>query len=104
MFGRHRTRDRAVRFPALSRGLERNHFRLGATGTHTERWDVDLVVTGQAPPLRAESIAGELESIAAELDDLPLPYKFEVQPLEHIQHALLREHIQRVDIVIYSAI
>jgi predicted nucleotidyltransferase len=66
-----------------------------AKGTHTERSDVDLVVTGEVPPLRAESIA-------AELDELPLPYRFEVQPLEHIHHRPLLEHIQRVGILIYS--
>ena len=37
-----------------------------AKGTHTERSDVDLVVTGDVAPLRAEAIA-------AELDELPLP-------------------------------
>jgi predicted nucleotidyltransferase len=37
-----------------------------AKGTHSERSDVDLVVTGDVGPLRAEGIA-------AELDELPLP-------------------------------
>src|SRR2546421_6576014 len=48
-----------------------------AKGTHTERSDVDLAVAGDVAPLRAEAIA-------AELDELPLPYLFEVQPLEQI--------------------
>ena len=65
-----------------------------AKGTHTDRSDVDLTLGGDLPPLRAESIA-------AELDDLPLPYQFEVQPLEHIQHPPLLEHIERVGITIY---
>ena len=67
-----------------------------AKGTHTERSDVDLVVTGDVAPLRAETIA-------AELDGLPLPYRFEVQPLEHIHYRPLLEHIKRVGILIYSA-
>ena len=67
-----------------------------AKGTHSERSDVDLVVTGDVEPLRAESIA-------AELDELPLPYRFEVQPLEHIHHRPLLEHIRRVGIPIYPA-
>lgn len=65
-----------------------------AKGTHTERSDVDLVVTGEVAPLRAEAIA-------AELDELPLPYRFEVQPLGYIHHGPLLEHIKRVGIPIY---
>ena len=65
-----------------------------AKGTHTERSDVDLAVTGNVPPLAAEAIA-------AELDELPLPYRFEVHSLEHIGHRPLLEHIYRVGIVIY---
>lgn len=65
-----------------------------AKGTHTARSDVDLVLTGDVEPLRAEAIAAELE-------ELPLPYRFEVQPLEYVQSAPLREHIRRVGIVIY---
>jgi predicted nucleotidyltransferase len=67
-----------------------------AKGTHTGRSDVDLAVTGNVAPLRAESIA-------AELDELPLPYRFEVQPLEHIHHRPLLEHIKRVGILIYPS-
>jgi predicted nucleotidyltransferase len=65
-----------------------------AKGTHSDRSDVDLVVTGEVEPLRAESIA-------AELDELPLPYRFEVQALEHIRHRPLLEHIKRVGILVY---
>jgi len=69
-----------------------------AKGTHSERSDVDLVVTGDvAPLLRAEAIA-------AELDELPLPYRFEVQPLEHIHHRPLLEHIRRVGILIHPKV
>lgn len=67
-----------------------------AKGTHTPRSDVDLVVTGDVTPLEAEAIAGEL-------DELPLPYRFEVQPLTRITHRPLRDHIERVGICIYSA-
>ncbi len=67
-----------------------------AKGTHSDRSDVDLVVAGDVEPLRAEAIASEL-------DDLPLPYRFEVQPLAHIQYLPLLEHIKRVGILIYPA-
>jgi predicted nucleotidyltransferase len=67
-----------------------------ARGTHSERSDVDLVLTGDVEPLRAERIA-------AELDELPLPYRFEVQPLAHIRYRPLLDHIRRVGIQIYPA-
>ena len=36
------------------------------------------------------------EAVAAELDDLPLPYRFDVVPFELIKQDSLREHIERV--------
>lgn len=66
-----------------------------AKGTHGPQSDVDLAITG-VTPLEAEAIAGELE-------ELPLPYRFEVQPLDRITHRPLREHIDRVGICIYQA-
>ena len=65
-----------------------------AKGTHSEWSDVDLAVTGAVDPLKAEAIA-------ADLDALPLPYRFEVQSLDDIKHQELRDHIQRVGIVVY---
>ncbi len=67
-----------------------------AKGTHSDRSDVDLVLTGDVEPIRAEAIASEL-------DELPLPYRFDVQPLAHIHHQPLIEHIKRVGIQIYPA-
>lgn len=87
---------------ALICGVFRRHpevsaatlFGSRAKGTHSVRSDVDLVVSGAVDPLRAEAIA-------AELDELPLPYRFEVQSLDYIAHRALREHIARVGIVVY---
>ena len=67
-----------------------------AKGTHTHPSDVDLVVAGDIGPLRAEAIAAELE-------EMPLPYRFDVQSLAHIQHRPLLEHIKRVGILNYPA-
>lgn len=67
-----------------------------AKGTHTERSDVDLALSGKVTPLRAAAIA-------AELDELPMPYHFDVQALEHIHHPPLLEHIRRVGILVYPA-
>ena len=65
-----------------------------AKGTSTPRSDVDLAVWGDIDVLRAEAIA-------AELDELPLPYHFDVKPFTSIELRTLREHIERVGILIY---
>ena len=66
-----------------------------AKGTHTARSDVDLALWG-VDALRAEAIA-------AELDDLPLPYHFDVVPFDLIKQDSLREHIQRVGMPLITA-
>lgn len=86
------------------RAIFRRHPRVAAVtlfgsrakGTAHVRSDVDLAIHGDVTPLEAESIA-------AERDDLPLPYRFEVQPLDTILHEPLRDHIDRVGICIYRA-
>ena len=84
---------RAV-FRRHSEIIQASVFGSRAKGTHTERSDVDLAVAGNVTPLVAEAIA-------AELDELPLPYRFEVHSLAHIGHHQLLEHIRRAGIVIY---
>jgi uncharacterized protein len=42
-----------------------------AKGTHGDHSDVDLALSGDIAPLQAEAVA-------AELDELPLPYRFDV--------------------------
>jgi predicted nucleotidyltransferase len=65
-----------------------------AKGTHSPRSDVDLALWGNVSRLDAEAIA-------AELDDLPLPYRFDVVVFEMINLRPLREHIGRVGIRLY---
>jgi predicted nucleotidyltransferase len=65
-----------------------------AKGTHTPRSDVDLALAGPLGALGAEAIAAELE-------ELPLPYRFDVHALASITHAPLLDHIARVGIEIY---
>ena len=67
-----------------------------AKGTHTSRSDIDLALWGDVDDLRAESIA-------AELDELPLPYRYDVKPFHLIKLRPLREHIERVGITVYPA-
>ena len=65
-----------------------------AKGTHTPRSDVDLALAGSLGALDAEAIAAELE-------ELPLPYRFDVHALGAITYMPLLEHIERVGMVIY---
>ena len=67
-----------------------------AKGTHRPHSDVDLAIWGKVDALHGEAIAGEL-------DELPLPYLFEVHPFDAITHPDLRDHIERVGITIYRA-
>ena len=58
-----------------------------AKGCHTPASDIELALWGVD--------ALQAESIAAELDELPLPYRFDIKAFESIKQDSLREHIQR---------
>ena len=65
-----------------------------AKGTHSPHSDVDLAVSGKLNDL-------QVEAIAAELDELPLPYHFDVLAFDDIKYPPLREHIERVGLLLY---
>ena len=65
-----------------------------AKGTASAGSDVDLALEGVEDVLVAESLRGKLE-------DLAIPYRFDVQIVERIQHEPLREHIDRVGVRIW---
>ena len=65
-----------------------------ATGTSSPASDIDLAVWGEVDALGTEAIA-------AELDELPTPYKFDLKAFHLIQLPALREHIERVGITVY---
>jgi predicted nucleotidyltransferase len=81
----------------LIRGVLRRHrevaqarvFGSRAKGTFQPYSDVDLAIWGDLSFLAVATISGEL-------DELPLPYTFDVQAFEAIRHPPLREHIERV--------
>jgi predicted nucleotidyltransferase len=56
--------------------------------------DVDIALRGEVSPLEAESIA-------LELDDLPLPFHFDVQAIATIHHHGLLAHISRAGQTVY---
>lgn len=87
---------------ALLRSVFRRHpeitevrlFGSRAKGTHESHSDIDLALWGNVDALQAEAIA-------AELDELPLPYQYDVQPFNLVKFLPLREHIERVGVTLY---
>jgi uncharacterized protein len=66
-----------------------------AMKSHQPGSDIDLALQGDLDSLYAESIA-------AELDDLPLPYRFDVKAYSDIRSSPLIDHIHRVGVVIFT--
>jgi predicted nucleotidyltransferase len=66
-----------------------------AKGNFQPNSDLDLALWGS---LSVSTIA----AIAGELDELPLPYTFDVQAYDAIRHQPLREHIDRVGQKFYA--
>ncbi len=66
-----------------------------AKGTHSPSSDVDLSLRGAMDEL-------QIEALASDLDDLPLPYLFDVVDFASVTSVPLREHIERVGVKIYS--
>jgi len=87
----------------LIRGVLKRHplvtaahlFGSRAKGTATVSSDIDLALEGITNPLQAEAIASDL-------DELPLPYHFDVVALVTVKSAQLRDHIARVGVRIYG--
>lgn len=67
-----------------------------AKGTHVPSSDVDLALYGDLSALEAERIRREL-------DELPLPYLFDVLAVSAVEHQGVRAHIERVGVPIYFA-
>ena len=66
-----------------------------AKGTHRPYSDVDLAVFGNLDLLAVEAIALDLE-------DLLLPYRFDLVTMARLEHEGLREHIKRVGVTIFG--
>lgn|SRR3990167_8874540 len=66
-----------------------------AKGTHKRGSDIDLCFFG-------EGITQELlYKIDCRLDDLSLPYSFDLSLFDHLKNQELKEHIRRVGVVLY---
>ena len=79
------------RFPAIS---EVALYGSRAKGTYRPESDIDLALIGVDDDLQAEAVANEL-------DELPLPYRFDVKAYSEIKYGPLREHIVRVGVSLY---
>ena len=84
VFARHPAIDKAVLYGSRAKG----NFKTGS--------DIDLTLFGDSLTSR------ELGIIDEELDDLLLPYQIDLSIFNRIDHAELREHIERVGVVFYQ--
>lgn len=85
-------RETLGRFPDVSAAIL---YGSRAKGTAKPTSDIDLALEGVERGVRSAWIAAELE-------ELPMIAKFDVQALADITHAPLLEHIERVGVRIYE--
>lgn len=84
VFAKHPAIDKAVLYGSRAKG----NFKPGS--------DIDLSLHGDGLFLR------ELGTINTELDDLLLPYTIDLLIFDDLDHAKLRDHIERVGVVFYQ--
>ncbi len=84
VFANHPAIDQAVLYGSRAKGT----FKPGS--------DIDLSLNG------AGISSKELGDIAFELDDLLLPYSIDLLVFDQLDHAELREHIERVGVIFYQ--
>lgn len=82
-----------ARFPDIEKAIL---YGSRAKGNFKTGSDIDLTLCGEAitPDLRS--------TIASELDDLMLPYTIDISVFHDIDHAKLREHIERAGVPLYE--
>ncbi len=82
-----------ARFPEIEKAVL---YGSRAKGSYKNGSDIDMTLYGAAltPHLRA--------NIAEALDDLLLPYTIDLSLFDELEHAKLREHIERVGEVFYE--
>jgi len=82
-----------ARFPEVEKAIL---YGSRAKGNFKTGSDIDLTLCGPSltPDLRS--------AIASELDDLLLPYTIDLSIFSELNHAELRDHIQRVGVAFYE--
>lgn len=68
-----------------------------AKGNHRPGSDIDLTLIGDRLDLNT------LGDLAARLDESSIPYQVDLSLWRQIDHAGLREHIERVGVVFYQS-
>lgn len=81
------------RFPTISEVIV---YGSRAKGTYRPESDIDLALIGIADNIQAGAVAHEL-------DELPLPYRFDVKAYGGITYPPLQEHIARVGVSLYRS-
>jgi uncharacterized protein len=81
------------RFPEIQRAVI---YGSRANGSFKTGSDIDLTLYGD------ELNADLLSTISITLDDLMLPYTFDLSIFDDLQHPELREHIERVGRTFYE--
>lgn len=81
-------------YPAVKKALI---YGSRAKGTHRPGSDIDLTLIGDAIQLNT------LGRIAARLDESTIPYQVDLSIFELIEHAGLRDHIQRIGLLFYES-
>lgn len=82
-----------ARFPRIEKAVL---YGSRAKGNFKPGSDIDLTLYGLG--LTSDQCA----TIADELDDLLLPYMIDISVFSELDHGELREHIERVGVVIYE--
>lgn len=82
-----------ARFPAIERAVL---YGSRAKGNYKPGSDIDLTLHGRTLD---SSLLGD---IAEELDELLLPYTIDLSVYGDLDHAALREHIDRVGVLFYE--
>jgi predicted nucleotidyltransferase len=80
-------------FPAVERAIL---YGSRAKGNYRPGSDIDLTLFGDQLDLR---ILGE---IAARLEESPIPYQVDLSLWSQLDHAGLREHIERVGVIFFQ--
>lgn len=82
-----------ARFPAIEKAVL---YGSRAKGNFKPGSDIDITLYGKA-------LSSDLcSTIASELDDLLLPYTIDLSIFAELNHAKLREHIERVGVSLYE--
>ncbi len=84
VFARHKEVEKVILYGSRAKG----NYRPGS--------DIDLTLKGKALSLK------QLNKISLELDDLLLPYTFDLSLYHHIKDADMIEHIERVGKLFYQ--